>query len=112
MMIYPYDIFESLFGAYDPMVPRKEIFSVWLSEKRSEFYAEHPEEMKNQIDGHMYEDARNRFFKWLSDKYCDHKSTTFGNCNNCGKEGVFGKIARGLTRPEHKPLDHNWFKSS
>ena len=64
----PYDVYESLFGAYEPDVPNNVIFSNWMREEKSEYLRQHPEAAKNQIDDHFYNAELERFFRWISSR--------------------------------------------
>lgn len=65
----PYDVYERVVGEYHPDNPPDPPFSVWMSEQKRDFLAEHPEEKDNQIDGCFYQVALDRFFRWISDRY-------------------------------------------
>lgn len=64
----PYDVFESIHGAYDPDKPHATPFSVWMSAEKAEYVRQFPEAVKHQIDGHFFETALERFFRWISDR--------------------------------------------
>ena len=64
----PYDIFESIYGSYDPDKPHAVPFSVWMSNQKSEYLAQHPGAKRNQIDGHFFDAELTRFFNWISEK--------------------------------------------
>ncbi len=67
----PYDVFESIHGAYDPDRPHAIPFSVWMGEEKSEYLRVHSEAGKNQIDGHFYDPELERFFRWISARVRD-----------------------------------------
>lgn len=62
----PYDVFESVHGAYNPDVPHATPFSVWMGGEKVQYLVEHPEAAKNQIDGHFFDAELTRFFHWIS----------------------------------------------
>jgi hypothetical protein len=64
----PYDVFESIHGAYNPDAPHTLPFSVWMSAEKIAYLVEHPEAKKNQIDGHFFEAELTRFFHWISER--------------------------------------------
>ena len=62
----PYDVYESIFGKYNPDVVPVIVFSNWMREEKAAYLVEHPEAKKNQIDGHFYDPELERFFRWIS----------------------------------------------
>jgi hypothetical protein len=62
----PYDVFESLYGPYNPDGPHTYPFSCWMSEEKSAYLTAHPEAARNQIDGHFFDAELERFFRWIS----------------------------------------------
>jgi hypothetical protein len=65
----PYDVFESIYGNYDPDQPHTVPFSVWMSKEKTDYLSQRPESARNQIDGHFYEAELERFFRWISERY-------------------------------------------
>jgi beta-glucanase (GH16 family) len=64
----PYDVFESIYGKYDPEHPHAIPFSIWMREEKAEYLRQHPEAVKNQIDGNFYEAELTRFFTWVIER--------------------------------------------
>jgi hypothetical protein len=62
----PYDVFESIHGAYNPDVVPVVPFSNWMREEKAAYLDHYPEAAKNQIDGHFYDAELERFFRWIS----------------------------------------------
>lgn len=65
----PYDIFESLFGTFDPDKPHDPPFSVWMSEQKAKYLEKFPDERKRQIDGSFFNDSLERFFRWIDSEH-------------------------------------------
>jgi len=65
----PYNVYEAEVGKYNPdNPPPRPPFSVWMSERKSEYLTEFPEAAKNQIDGHFFDPELKRFFQWISER--------------------------------------------
>jgi len=63
----PYDVFEQECGAF-PDTQSEMPFSVWMSQRKTDYLAEFPEAAQNQIDGHFVTIELERFFRWISDR--------------------------------------------
>src|SRR5271166_3361100 len=61
----PYDVFESLYGPYNPDTYP---FSCWMNDEKAAYILAHPEAVKNQIDGHFFDPELERFFRWISSR--------------------------------------------
>lgn len=64
----PYDVFESIHGAYDPDKPPDPPFSVWMSREKDAYLAAFPGAARNQIDGHFFDEELEKFFRWISER--------------------------------------------
>lgn len=65
----PYDVYENIYGPYDPEHPKPEPFSCWLGKEQADYLAAHPDAKRKMIDGHFfYESELSAFHAWVCER--------------------------------------------